>query len=995
MSRSVKSTDEIRLPETYELLGSEELHDAKSLGIYLKHKKSGARLALVSNTDNNKVFCIGFRTPPEDSTGVAHIVEHTTLCGSREFPSKDPFVELVKGSMNTFLNAMTYPDKTVYPVASTNDKDFANLMHVYLDAVFYPNFYKNKAIFEQEGWHYELDEKGDTLTYNGVVFNEMKGALSDPHDVESGVISAALFPENTYKYVSGGDPEVIPSLTYENYLAFHKRYYHPSNSYIYLYGDFDIEERLQFMDEHYLSAFDAIDPDSEIPVQDPVHADIADTYSVAESEDTDNRTFLSYNTVVGLSTDVTLSTAIRILQYVMTDAPGAPVKKALIEAGIGKDVSASFETSLRQPVFSIEASGARKEDKERFVNIIENTVRKTIKEGISKKSLLAAVNFFEFKYRESDFGRWPKGLLVGLRTYDTWLYDDTKPFDTIELGGIYKELREKIDTDYYENLLDKYILNNEHKAIVALSPEKGKNEREAEKTARKLSDIRKNMTDSDIAALKENSKKLRAFQENPSTPEELAKIPMLTRADISTKSREVSNIEERFEKIPVLWHNVDTNGIAYIHMLFDAGDMEKEDIQYMKLLAELLGYVDTKRHSYKDFSDEILLHTGGITTDLTSYSSAEDADKVKLFLSVEAKCLADELSATVSLVNEMLFETEFTDETDKRIKEVLAEDIQNMQDSLEANGNGTAVRVASYYVTAAGRIAELASGVNYYRFIKRLSEHFNEEKDKLHEKLTKLIKKYIVRERLTVSLTADEDTHKKVSEYYEKICKGVPGGTANTGVQLCTSLADEIKNETTARNGKGVSVAFTTSGRVQYVGRFGNFRHKGLPYNGLTLLLQVLLSYDYLWVNIRVKGGAYGCSGQFNMDGSSSLSSYRDPNLKETNAIFEGVSDYLRNFKADDRTLTQYIIGTISMIDRPWTPYTAGETALRYYMRGISQAMVEKMRAEILDVTEDGIRSLADYTDALLSDNVLAVVGSEAKINENKEYFNEISSLLN
>ncbi len=994
MSKSVKNISEVKIPEEYELIKSEELNEVKSLGIYLKHKKSGARVALVSNEDDNKVFCIGFRTPPEDSTGVAHIVEHTTLCGSREFPSKDPFVELVKGSLNTFLNAMTYPDKTVYPLASQNDKDFANLMHVYLDAVFYPNFHKNKAIFQQEGWHFELDEKKDTLKYNGVVYNEMKGSFSNPGTIEANAIEAALFPDNTYHFVSGGDPDVIPTLTYENYLAFHNRYYHPSNSYIYLYGDFDIEERLEFLDKHYLSDFTAIDPDSDVAVQKSVSADISETYALGADESMDHKTFLSYNVVTGLSTDIEMTTAMKILQYVMTDAPGAPLKQALTDAGIGNEISASYETSLKQPVLTIEAAGAEKEDKDRFVSIIEDTIKKTIKEGISKKSLLAAVNYFEFKYREADTGRFPKGLLMGLRTYDTWLYDDSMPFDTIEQGGVFAKLRDLIDTEYFEKLLDRYFIKNDHKVVLALSPEKGKNEKREQELTEKLKKLRSDMTEGDIATLKVESKKLRAFQENESTPEELAKIPMLSRSDISTKSKQIKNKEESAAGIPSLYHEVATNGIAYVHLLFDVADIAKEDLPYMKLLASLFALVDTRKHSYKDFSDEILMHTGGLTTDLSSYSDAEDADKTKIYFSTELKSLVSELPKAISLVNEMLFETDFDEKADKRILEVIKEDVSGMQMGLESAGNRTASRAAGSLVCATGRIAELAGGIAYYRFIKDLSEHFNEKKALLHEKLTVLVKKYLVKERLFISFTGSSEMHDEMVKELEVLKDSVPSGSKVTGAKLCDVLKEEIEKERKERAGKKYGIAYTASGRVQYVARVGNYRKAGLPYTGMLSFLQVMLSYDYLWVNIRVKGGAYGCFGMFNRDGSGAFTSYRDPGLMETDKVYEGVSDYLRNFTADDRTITQYIIGSISDIDQPLTPYAEGERGLSMYLRGISMDMLEKARAEILDADEASVRKLADYTDAILSEKVLGVVGSEAKINENKDYFNEISSLL-
>lgn len=441
----------------------------------LRHKKTGARIALLSNDDENKVFYIGFRTPPTDSTGVPHIIEHTVLCGSREFPVKDPFVELVKGSLNTFLNAMTYSDKTVYPVASCNDKDFQNLMHVYLDAVFYPNIYKEKKIFQQEGWHYEMDDEDSPITINGVVYNEMKGAFSSPDDVNDREVVNSLFPDTAYGVESGGDPKVIPELTYEEFLEFHGRYYHPSNSYIYLYGNMDMAEKLAWIDEKYLSHFDKIEIDSAIRMQKAFEkpAMVYKEYPIIEGESLENSTYLSYNTVVGTSLDKELYYAMQILEYAICSTSAAPLKLALIHKNIGTEVYTIYNNGICQPYFSIVAKNADAAQRDEFVATVEDELSRIVKEGIDKKSLLAGLNFYEFRYREADFGSYPKGLMYGLQMFDSWLYDDNMPFDMIEALEIFKDLRKKIDTDYFEKLIEKYLIHNQHKSIVVVAPKEG------------------------------------------------------------------------------------------------------------------------------------------------------------------------------------------------------------------------------------------------------------------------------------------------------------------------------------------------------------------------------------------------------------------------------------------------------------------------------------------------------------------------------------------
>ena len=475
----------------YEVVTEENLTDIHSTGWLLRHKKTGARVMLIENDDENKVFNIAFRTPPKDSTGVAHILEHSVLCGSREFPLKDPFVELVKGSLNTFLNAMTYPDKTCYPVASCNDKDFQNLMHVYLDAVFYPNIYKREEIFRQEGWNYHLEQKEGPLKYNGVVYNEMKGAFSSPDEVLEREIMNHLFPDTTYGCESGGDPKNIPDLTYENFLNFHRTYYHPSNSYIYLYGNMDMEEKLAFLDEHYLSHFDYLDVDSVIQEQKAFGAcrDVTLEYPVAENEGEEDNTYLSYNMVVGNAADSQMAIAFEVLDYALLSAPGAPLKQALLDAKIGKDIYGSFEDGIKQTYFSIVAKGANLNRKEEFIKVIRDTLTKIAEEGIDKKAVTAGINYYEFRFREADFSSYPKGLMYGLQIFDSWLYDETKPFIHVEALDTFAFLKEQISTGYFENLIQTYLLDNQHGALVTIVPEPGRTARLDAELKEKLAGI--------------------------------------------------------------------------------------------------------------------------------------------------------------------------------------------------------------------------------------------------------------------------------------------------------------------------------------------------------------------------------------------------------------------------------------------------------------------------------------------------------------------------
>lgn len=629
----------------YELIKEENLTDIHAKGYLLRHKKSGAKISLISNDDENKVFYIGFRTPVEDSTGVPHIIEHTVLCGSDKFPVKDPFVELVKGSLNTFLNAMTYPDKTVYPVASCNDKDFANLMDVYLDAVFHPNIYKKEEIFKQEGWHYELEDKDAPVTINGVVYNEMKGAFSSPEGVLDRVVLNSLFPDTTYSNESGGDPEVIPELTYEQYLDFHRKFYHPCNSYIYLYGNMDMDEKLEFLDKEYLSHYDKIEVDSAIQLQAPFEkpVTISKPYSIASSERLEDNAYLSYNVAIGTNLESELTLAFDVLDYALLSAPGAPLKQALIDAGIGKDIMGGFDNSTLQPIFSVVAKNANKEDEEKFVGIIEDTLKKIVKDGLNRKSLLAGINSEEFKFREADYGNFPKGLIYGLSCMDSWLYDDDEPFLYLKILDVFAALKEKIETGYFEELIQKYLLDNSHKSYVSIEPEKGLNARLEKELEEKLAAYKKDLSEEEIDKLVEDTKHLKQYQEEPSPKEDLMKIPMLKRQDMKREAQPLVYEKVSCNGIETIHTNIYSNGIHYLNLMFDIGDITEEELPYLGVLKAVLGYMDTEHYNYADLANEIDLKTGGISSQINIYADTKKKDSFHAKYEVRSKILYQNL----------------------------------------------------------------------------------------------------------------------------------------------------------------------------------------------------------------------------------------------------------------------------------------------------------------------------------------------------------------
>ena len=644
--------------QAYEVQKEEDLRGIKAKGYLLRHRKSGARVVYIENDDNNKVFSIGFRTPPSDSTGVPHIMEHSVLCGSRNFPAKDPFVELVKGSLNTFLNAMTYPDKTMYPVASCNDQDFQNLMHVYMDAVFYPNIYEHEEIFRQEGWSYQLDSAEDKLKYNGVVYNEMKGAFSSPEGVLDRVILNTLFPDTSYANESGGDPEVIPELTYEQFLDFHRKYYHPSNSYIYLYGDMDIEEKLHWLDQEYLGKYDREPVDSRIRFQEPF-AEMQEKvipYSIASEESEEDNTYLSYNKVVGTSLDKELYLAFQILDYALLSAPGAPLKKALTDAGIGKDIMGSYDNGIYQPIFSVIAKNANEEQKEEFIQVIEDVLRASVKNGIDTKAIEAGINYYEFRYREADFGNYPKGLMYGLQMMDSWLYDEEKPFIHIEALDTFEFLKKQIGTGYYEELIQKYLLDNPHGAIVIVTPEKGRTARMEAELEEKLQKYKESLTAEEVEAFVQKTQALEAYQSEPESEENLEKIPVLKREDISREIEPIINEEMTLAGVPVIFHEIETNGIGYVDVLFDMSLVDEQDLPYVGILQSVLGIIDTKRYDYGTLFNEINVNTGGISTSLELYNDVTNIREkaFKATFEIKGKALYGKLPVAFDMMREIL-----------------------------------------------------------------------------------------------------------------------------------------------------------------------------------------------------------------------------------------------------------------------------------------------------------------------------------------------------
>ena len=950
----------------FKVLRREELEEVASTGYVLEHVRSGARLVYLANGDDNKVFTIGFRTPPADDTGIAHIMEHSTLCGSRKYRLKEPFVELVKGSLNTFLNAMTYPDKTVYPIASRNAKDFANLMDVYLDAVFYPLIYENKYTLKQEGWHYELSGPEDRLAYNGVVYNEMKGVYSAPDALLTYCGSKVLFPDTPYRFESGGLPEAIPNLTQAAFEKFHQTYYSPENSYIYLYGDLDIEANLAHLDS-YLQAFTKTGQvHSEIPLQ-PMSeftVEVNETYPVAAGEDTHAKTFLELQVVVGESTDVKTTTALKLLKSVLLDTESAPLRRALLDAGVGKDISGNFEASLRQPILSVRASGSEPELREKFVQVLYRTLQKLTREGLDKELLEAALNYQEFKLREADFGLYPKGLIYGLSMFDIWIYGGD-PLASFKYNELFKELRAALKTRYFENLIETYLMDNSHKALLVLKPEPGKEERAQKDEAQRLARLQQTFTREQLQTFAAECQELHARQGKLDSAEALASIPLLSRQDIRREVEQVPSEKEKLAGGSLYFVPLPTNKITYLNWYFDVTGMEPQLLPYCNLLCDVLGRLDTEPYKYADLSKYTSMYTGGITFNFSAVPAPTDCNRYQLEFEVHAKALTAQVPKLFRLLEAIALKTSFTDKA--RLQELVGTLLTDWDNNFFSRGQEVAKTRLGAYFSASARVDE-QDYLSYYQFLKDLNAHFEERASQVLQTLRDLTGQLFNKTECLMTYACESEAR---SQVYQQIVdfNGSLGESKYAG-KPAVILAAPGRNE-----------GIETPGKVQYVTAGGNFREHGQEYTGAMLVLATMLRYEYLWTKIRIQGGAYGANALFSRSGEMYFTTYRDPQLTASLDAFQGLPAWLRNLKLTERELTKYVIGTISGLDTPLpVSYKTVRVAMQELGEGVTVAQRQKTRDEILDVQLADLQALAAPIAKVLADNYLCVVGGKQPI---------------
>lgn len=970
------------MPENKHSFIIKETRDIKEINakvnIYL-HPKTGARLIHIDTDDNNKVFSIAFRTPPTDDTGVAHIMEHSVLCGSNKFPSKEPFVELLKGSLNTFLNAFTASDYTMYPVASMNDKDFNNLVAVYLDAVFFPNVYKYEQILMQEGWHYELDNPEAELSISGVVYNEMKGAYSSPFRKLYKELSASIFPETPYRYESGGDPDAIPQLTQKMFLDFHKKHYHPSNSYIYLYGKLDINYYLELIEKEALCHFEAIETNTAIPYQTKINTPVVKTldYPISSTETTTNKVWYGLQFLIDAQNNPEISFAFEVISHLLLDTPAAPLKQALLKSGICKDVMGSFDNSTIQPTFSVIIKDAVAEKAKEFETIVRNTLTELCSKGIDKSLVEASINIKEFNLREADFSGFPKGLYYIWNSACNWVHD-LDPIEPLSFEERLENVKLALKSEYFESLIKYYILDNPHNCLVTMNPKKGLAEENNEIFRKKMSDIKKELSSPQIDGIISSLKVLKERQSTPDTPEALESIPLLSLSDINPKAEAYDYLVEHIGSVDYLHHPIFTNGIAYTHYYFDTSIVPQEDIKYLNILACALGSISTKKHHYSDLSNQINIHTGGINFNTSVFNSKDNIDDYSPKFVVDAKVLVSKLPELLNLIEEILNTSDFDDYS--RLLEIINQEKSSMELSIINSGHYYAGKRHMAYYSQLGVYNEELDGIDHYVFIKELAKNFEDMKLSLAAKLFEISKLIFNANNLTLSFTSPVDDYLKYKELVNPLISSL-----NQKVYPKVNYKFELIK---------ANEAFLTPGKVQFVCKGFNFQQLNHKYHGSMRVMTTVARLDYLWNTVRVLGGAYGAMLSLSYSGNFTTNSYRDPHLKETLKNYNGLAAFIKDLDLSDRELTKYIIGTISTYDTPETPSTKSTSGDRNYFSHIDNNFLQENRNQMLSTKLSDLRKMSSMIEDVMKQNRYCVFGNEAKIKENLDLFQTVIALF-
>ena len=946
----------------FTLLEKKFIEDINSTAYLFNHDNTNAGLVFLENDDKNKAFSVSFKTPPQDETGLTHILEHCVLSGSKKYPVKSPFLEMRKGSLSTFLNAMTFADKTMYPVASINDKDFKNLTDVYLDAVFNPLVLEKEEIFLQEGWRYEVDSETGALKYNGIVFNEMKGAYSSPDRVLINQIKTSLYPDNAYGLDSGGNPDYITDLDYDKFREYHQKHYHPSNSYFYLYGDLNILEYLEYIDQEYLSVFSKNEEDYNIPWQEVFSEEksIRETYAIGKDQKKDNKTYLAKNYVVGKITDKTELIALMILEKIFFDVTGSELKKRLMNAEIAEEIDGFLYMVGQQPFFTFLARNSEEKHFQEFDSIIREYLNEIAMEKIEEELLTGAINSIEFRLRESALSP-GKGINYAQGVMNSWLYGED-PFLFLSFSEDIACLRKKAEEGYFEKLIIKYFFENKHASSIILLPEHGIDEKKKEETERKLLEIQNKSALEDLVKYKVGEE----------APEDVSCIPVIDINDISRKQEEIPLEVIEKDNIEILLHPMFTNKLIYIDLYFNTQRVAEDKIKYIYLLSDILTSVSTKNYDYQKLSRLINIYTGGIDFSvlcLTPYNTEEIVPMMR----VSSKTFPENLDKTLSILKEVISSSLFSDK--KKLKEELIELKAIKENDFLDDSMGIAQTRLSSYFTLAGKYLE-EGNVEYYYFLKEVLENYDEKFEEFAKDLKETAENIFAQNNLKISITNDPESIESVVNSVLKYLKELPASYEN--IKEYKLMPENLL--------EGISIP----AKVHYVIKGGNFNNKGHSYNGSMRVAAKILNTDYLWNKLRVTGGAYGGFASVSLMGNIVFSSYRDPNITETLDAYDKSGDFFRSLNLSERDLSRFIIGTIGDYDAPMSVSSKSRISNVYYFQRITQKDLQKIREEILAAKMEDLNSFGDTLDAVTKQNIYCVIGNEESLAANDNLFKKI-----
>lgn len=930
-----------------------------------RHTRTGAEILSIENDDENKVFGIAFRTPPTDSTGIAHILEHSVLCGSRKYPLKEPFVELIKGSLNTFLNAFTFPDKTCYPVASQNTQDLYNMIDVYLDAVFFPRL--TPHVLEQEGWHYELENPDDPLIFKGVVFNEMKGAFGAPERALNSFAQRSLFPDTTYGVESGGLPAHIPDLTFEQFSAFHRTHYHPSNARIFFYGDDDPQQRLAII-AAYLDEFEPITPDSDVALQPPFDAPrtLTYSYSVDADEDLSKKSMVSVNWALPTTNDAELVLALEILDQILLSTPANPLYKALLDSGLGEDLTHSgFDEDLRQGTFSVGMKGIAFDDVGKVEQLILSTLTQLAEQGIDRNTIEAAVNTVEFQLRERNTGSFPRGLAVMIRSLTTWLHGDD-PLAPLAFEQPLAAIKHRLasDTPFFETLIRDLLLNNQHRTTVILQPDPDHARREAEAEQQRLAAVRATLSDADVQAIIANTRTLKQMQETPDPPEAIALIPTLTLADLDRHERPTPTEQLGQLGTLVLYHDLPTSGIGYVDVAIDLQSLPQELVPYCGLFGRILLETGTDTEDFVSLAQRIGRTTGGIGAQAWS-SAIAHAERGATRLMVRGKATRDNMGELFSIMRDVLLTARLDNR--ERIRQLVLEEKAQLEAALAPAGHRLVGTYLAGLFDEAGWATEQMGGISYLFFLRQLVQQVDNDWDGVYARLVDLRERIMRRPNVIVNITSDSATWQQARPHLEQFLAALP---ASLG-------AAQVWQPTYAQPFAGLSMP----SQVNYVGKAANLYQLGYTLHGSVMVILKYLNTTWMWEQVRVKGGAYGGFARFNRhSGVFDFLSYRDPNLLGTLAVYDKTAEFLRSVELTEQDVTRSIIGTIGDIDTYRLPDARGYTALTRHLIHDDAATRQALREQVLGTTIADFRAFAEVLEQVRTQGIVAVLGSAEQI---------------